>query len=157
MARATHPEIETLSVGQRDNRQSIADRMEALAIELRSASDREVNMVPTQEAFLGLAAKVYAARRSVDKVFGISSFATSPGWDIVLDLYQAKLGQKQISVTSACIGGACAQTTGLRWLQVLEDLQLLARIPDPNDKRRTVVELTEAGRLKVEAALAAHL
>ncbi len=145
------------SIGQIENRQKIAERMEALAIELRTLSDNEVQSVPSQATLLGLAAKIYQARRRVDDIFGVAGFAVSPGWDMMLDLYQAKIQGREISVTSACIGGACAATTGLRWLQVLESGGLIVRRPDALDKRRYMVELTDSGRIRVERALSEHL
>lgn len=147
----------SLSVGEYDNRETLADRMETLAIELRALSDRDRGAVPSEQAFTSLAAKIYAARRGVDNIFGMVGFAVSPAWDMMLDLYQAKMRGKQISVTSACIGGACPATTGLRWLQVLENMDLIVRQPDPDDRRRFVVALTEPGRIKVERALECHL
>lgn len=146
-----------LSVGQRDRHQMIAERMETLAIELRTMSDHEIASIPTRQTLQSLSVKIYTARRRVDEIFGMCGFAVSPAWDIMLDLYHAKCQGKTISVTSACIGAACAATTGLRWLQALENRNLLARSPDPNDKRRHVVELTEGGQLKVEQALVSYL
>lgn len=145
------------SIGQVDTHQGIADRMEALAIELRTLTDEHIQSVPSEETFLGLAAKIYQARRRVDKIFGVEGFAVSPAWDMMLDLYQAKVKGRPISVTSACIGGACPATTGLRWLQVLESRQLIVRKPDLADKRRFVVELTDGGLARVERALSEHL
>lgn len=142
---------------QIEHERSIVDRIEALAIELRTMSDREVETVPSEQTFLALAEKIYIARRNVDAVFGMSGFAVSPGWDMMLDLYKANIKGKSISVTSACIGGACPPTTGLRWLQALEEMQLIARAPDHQDKRRSVVDLTSTGKLKVERALALYL
>ena len=145
------------SVGQRENRQAIADRMEALAIELRSLSDDEMQTVPTEGTLFALARKIYSARRKVDEIFGVPGFSVSPAWDILLDLYQAKNMGKEISVTSACIGAACPPTTALRWLQALESLQLVKRQQDHEDKRRSMVELTEGGKVKVVNALVLHL
>lgn len=145
------------SVGQFENRQHIADRMEALAIELRSLSDTEMQAVPTEATLVALASKIYSARRKVDEVFGMSGFAVSPAWDIVLDLYKAKSEGKTISVTSACIGAACPSTTALRWLQALESMNLVERKPDRHDGRRIVVELTEGGAVKVAKAVGNHL
>lgn len=147
----------TPSIGQFENRQNIADRMEALAIELRTISDRELETVPTEQTLVELAAKIYSARRKVDAIFAMQGFAVSPAWDMMLDLYQAKVRGKKISVTSACIGGACPSTTGLRWLQALENMQLIHRGPDMKDKRRMVIELTDGGQVKVERALMSHL
>ncbi|MFY7834975.1 MAG: winged helix DNA-binding protein [Novosphingobium sp.] len=145
------------SVGQFDRRAKIADTLEALAIELRTHSDEEMATIPTESTLVALAAKVYTARRQIDTIFGMAGFAVSPAWDMMLDLYQAKVLGRRISVTSACIGGACPTTTGLRWLQVLESSHLVERKADPEDKRRYVIELTDGGRVKVERALACHL
>jgi hypothetical protein len=145
------------SIGQQDRRQTIADRMEALAIELRSFSDEEFSVIPTQATLAALAARIYSARRKVDEIFGMTGFAVSPAWDMMLDLYQAKTTGKKISVSSACIGGGCPTTTGLRWLQVMEGMMLIERNADPEDKRRTVVQMTDGAKVKVERALAMFL
>lgn len=147
----------SFSVGEYENREAIADRMETLAIELRALSDRDREPAPSEHGLMALAAKIYGARRRVDNIFGMEGFAVSPAWDMMLDLYQARVRGKQISVTSACIGGACPATTGLRWLQALESMNLIARQADPDDRRRFVVALTDAGRIKVESAIVSHL
>jgi predicted transcriptional regulator len=131
--------------------------MEALAIELRTLSDAEMQAVPSEATLVALASKIYSARRKVDEVFGMPGFAVSPAWDIVLDLFKAKSEGKTISVTSACIGAACPPTTALRWLQALESMNLIERKPDHQDGRRTVVELTEGGSVKVAKAVGNHL
>lgn len=97
------------SVGQQENRETIADRMEALAIELRSMSDKEMQIVPSQATLLALAGKIYSARRKVDEIFGMVGFSVSPAWDIMLDLYKAKIAGRAISVTSASIGALAQQ------------------------------------------------
>lgn len=149
--------IAAASVGQYENRQAIADRMEALAIELRSMSDAEMQTVPTESTLTALAGKIYAARRRVDEIFDMSGFSVSPAWDIMLDLYKAKVVGRQISVTSASIGAACPATTALRWLQALESMGLVQRREDSHDRRRTEIVLTDAAMVKVVKALEAHL
>lgn len=145
------------SVGQHENRQTIADRMEALAIELRSMSDQEMQIVPSESTLLALAGKIYSARRKVDEIFGMAGFSVSPAWDIMLDLYKAKIAGRAISVTSASIGAACPATTALRWLQALENMGLLQRAEDGRDRRRVEITLTDAATVKVLKALEAHL
>lgn len=146
----------TLSQSGHDH-QRLADRLEDLAIELRSITDRNVEPIPSNATFVSLAKRIYGARRLVDEVFGMEGFAVSPAWDMMLDLYQARIEGKRISITSACIGGACPPTTGLRWLQALENQKLVKREADPNDGRRQVVELTDGAMVKVEIALAPYL
>lgn len=136
--------------------QIIADQMEALSIELRSMVCAPTSQEPTPISLLALSKKVYSARRKVDDIFGMDGFAVSPGWDIMLDLYGARARGARISVTSACIGGACPATTGLRWLQALDTMGLIEREGDPRDKRRAMVSLTASGVEKVEQALSAY-
>jgi len=66
-----------------------------------------------------------------------------PGWDILLDLFAARLKDQMISVTSACIAGDVPSTTGLRWLRQLECSGLVERIDNPNDQRSSFVRLTD--------------
>lgn len=72
-------------------------------------------------------------------------FLGEPGWDILLDLFIAKLSGLKISITSACIASQVPPTTALRWLSVLEEEGLIGRAVDAKDRRRTWVELTEVG------------
>ncbi len=68
-----------------------------------------------------------------------------PAWDILLDLFVAKVAGNRISVSSACIASQVPSTTALRWLGVLENKNLISRQDDSSDKRRCWVELTERG------------
>lgn len=145
-----------VSVGRREVGASIADRLEALAIEARVAADGRAQSVPTQETMVELASAIYRARRRTDKIFGLGGFAVSPAWDIMLDLFQAREAGKPISVSSACIGAACPPTTALRWMHIIEEMHLIKRTPDPHDGRRIIVELTDAGAFKVMEALAIY-
>ncbi len=149
--------IESENFEEYINIQKIADRMEMHANELRALSNGNQEQIIPKQSLIVLAAKIYSARRRADEIFAMEGFSVSPAWDIMLDLYQAKVSGNQISVTSACIGGACAPTTGLRWLQVLEDMHLITRIPNSGDRQRTVIEITKGGLIKVEVAIVSHL
>ena len=65
-----------------------------------------------------------------------------PAWDMLLDLYAAELEDQQVSVSSLCIAAAVAPTTALRWIAKMTDLGLLARHPDPADRRRAFMALS---------------
>lgn len=92
-----------------------------------------------------LARTTYARRRQRGAIFGNAELFGEPAWDILLDLYIAFIDEKAVSVSSACIGSAAPPTTGLRWLGVLAENQLVVREQDPNDQRRVLVKLTELG------------
>jgi len=46
-----------------------------------------------------------------------------------------------------------APTTGLRWIEYLEEQQLVERKPQPTDRRGMFVELTDKGKSAMEAYL----
>ncbi len=91
------------------------------------------------------ARKVYDKRRRRSALFGNGELFGEPAWDILLDLYIAYAENKPVSVSSACIGSAAPPTTGLRWLGVLAENELILREHDPDDQRRVLVRLTERG------------
>lgn len=91
------------------------------------------------------ARQVYGNRRRRTALFGNGELFGEPAWDILLDLYIAHAENKPVSVSSACIGSASPPTTGLRWLGVLAENELILREHDPEDQRRVLVRLTDRG------------
>jgi|tagenome__1003787_1003787.scaffolds.fasta_scaffold20966242_3 DNA-binding MarR family transcriptional regulator len=81
------------------------------------------------------------ARRNRAQYLNGNLFA-EPAWDILLDLLRAELAQERISVSSACIAAGVPASTGLRWLNVLEQEGLVLREADPRDARRAFVVLS---------------
>lgn len=90
------------------------------------------------------AAQIYKTRRQRDRRVGLGFFG-EPAWDVLLDLFIHHVQDKPVSVTSACLASASPPTTGLRWLGVLEQANFVARAPDPDDGRVTLVRLTDKG------------
>lgn len=82
------------------------------------------------------------ARRLRDQHFAPELFA-DPAWDMLLDLYAARLEGRRVSVSSLCIAASVPPTTALRWIGTMHDAQLFGREPDPTDKRRAHITLTE--------------
>ncbi|MEM8725359.1 MAG: MarR family transcriptional regulator [Pseudomonadota bacterium] len=98
-----------------------------------------------RETYAKHARIAYNTRRQRGAIFGNAELFGEPAWDILLDLYIAFVDGKSVSVSSACIGSAAPPTTGLRWLGVLAENELVIREPDPDDQRRVMVRLTERG------------
>ena len=84
---------------------------------------------------------LYLFRRKREQFFPKGIFA-DPAWDILLDLYAAELEGKKVSITSACLASGVAQTTALRWIRVLEENDLIFRIHDAMDGRRSFLRIT---------------
>lgn len=153
---------------------ALAEQLNAIAAELRGDDPLGLQMLTSQGALLErgkhqqsrrtgpvtdqcssieqrraiyaeFAREAYATRRRRVTIFQNAELFGEPAWDILLDLYIAQAEKKSVSVSSACIGSAAPPTTGLRWLGVLAEQDLVMREHDPEDQRRVLVRLTERG------------
>ncbi len=82
-------------------------------------------------------------RRMRDQFFEGVLFA-DPAWDMLLDLFAARLERRRVAVSSLCIAAAVPPTTALRWIAMMSGRGLIERRPDPNDGRRMFLALGEA-------------
>ncbi len=76
--------------------------------------------------------------------FGAELFA-DPVWDMLLDLAAARAEHRLVSITSLCIASGVPTTTALRYIKLLEDLDLIERTADTSDRRRRFVALSRKG------------
>ncbi|MGV1681825.1 MarR family transcriptional regulator [Sphingopyxis sp. NJF-3] len=81
-------------------------------------------------------------RRMREQYFPADLFA-DPAWDMLLDLYAARLERQPVSVSSLCIAAAVPATTALRWIKTMTDAGLFLREADPDDGRRIFIALAE--------------
>lgn len=86
--------------------------------------------------------QVIRQRRLREELFESELFA-DPAWDMLLDLYAAKLDRSRVSVSSLCIAAAVPATTALRWIKTLTDSGLFERHADAHDARRIFVQLSD--------------
>ncbi len=82
-------------------------------------------------------------RRMRDQFFASDLFA-DPAWDMLLDLWAARIERTQVAVSSLCIASAVPPTTALRWIKRMTDDGILERIEDPADGRRVFIQITES-------------
>lgn len=87
-------------------------------------------------------------------IFG-PDLCVNASWNMLLDLYISGRQKRRISVSSLCIASGVPPTTALRHMMLLEAQGLIERMPDRVDLRRRYVDLTTAGREKVERILIA--
>lgn len=128
----------------------------ALVAQLQSVSAKlaQFTEAPRSEAIVRARAHL-DARRARARFLPIDLFG-EPAWDLLLDLFIAGEEGKGVSITSACIASGVPSTTALRWIGVLEERGLIARVPDPEDGRRIYVSLTELSRNAMLRWLGAH-
>jgi hypothetical protein len=136
-----------------DTLQQLAVMLESVARDLRCSARMGQTEDMDDLRLVHAAKKTYSRRRQRESIFGDSSLADGPAWDMLLDLYVCAQEGHAVPVTSACIGASCPQTTALRWLNALESYGLVTRFDDDRDLRRTFVELTPLGCEKVAQAL----
>ena len=94
------------------------------------------------------------ARRMRETFLGKTLFE-DPAWDMLLDLFAARLERNRVSVSSLCIAAAVPSTTALRWINRLTEAGLLERHPDPADRRRAFLALSDRAERGMRAYVAA--
>jgi hypothetical protein len=87
--------------------------------------------------------QVIAHRQARGRFFDPALFG-DPAWDMLLDLTAAHAEGAQVSVTSLCIAAAVPATTALRWLTQMVESGVFIRVPDPADKRRAFIALSDS-------------
>lgn len=126
-------------------------------MELSEKQRAQLSRKPPLESACVLAEQILRRRRQREAYFGKHIFA-DPCWDMLLDLYVAqKKHLRPVSVSSLCIASAVPATTALRWIDTLVQEGLVVRRPDPRDKRRVLVALTDEGSGKMDMLLAEWL
>ncbi len=83
-----------------------------------------------------------AARRARSGILSFDIFA-DPAWDILLDLYASRLENRRVTITDASVAAGVPSTTGLRWVSRLVAGGAVMRSPDPIDRRRTYLTLSD--------------
>ena len=91
-----------------------------------------------------IASSIYRTRRRREQYFDEALFG-EPSWDMLLDLFVSKALGRRVNVTSLCLAAQVPQTTAMRYLRLLEEKGLVERTPAPDDRRVTLVEMTQEG------------
>lgn len=136
--------LEKLSPGQREG--GGAFRLEASSSSWRGVGDDYV--VRTESAAAprlpdGPVIRALIARRQARAKFFDADLFADPAWDILLDLAASRSERQQVCVTSLCIAAGVPATTALRWISQMVETDLLVRIPDPHDRRRAHIALSD--------------
>ncbi|MBO9601095.1 MAG: response regulator [Novosphingobium sp.] len=107
--------------------------------------------VPQEDmtAFIRDQLKKEARKREI----GQGELFGDPAWEMLLDLLLAKIEDRQVSVSSACIASGAPMSTALRLVRRLVSEGVLFRVPDEHDRRRNFLVINP----KFEEPLIAHL
>lgn len=86
--------------------------------------------------------QIIANRQARARFFDAELFG-DPAWDMLLDLTAAHAEGARVSVTSLCIAAGVPATTALRWLTQMVESGIFVRVPDPADRRRAFIGLSD--------------
>lgn len=101
------------------------------------------------------AREIYTNRRRRMRLFSKAMFDEA-AWEILLLLYITEGGSRQTVSKLAQLSGF-SKSTALRWLEYLEEHQLVRRDAHPTDRRSAFVVLTDKARGKLQAYLSETL
>ena len=95
---------------------------------------------PIPEQLPIVARYLLSSRRRRDLALTALEFG-EPAWDILLELYLQHAEGRRISVSNLCDASVVSESTALRWIRTMVDVELLLREPDTVDRRRVFVSL----------------
>lgn len=120
-------------------------------------SDRVARQSPEQNSFLfrsrerrssaKQAAALENARATMRKrllrrqLIGAEELFGEPAWEMLIDLFIHECLRKPLSTSDLCVTSSLPMSSALRLIQRLCDAELIERISDPMDARRSFVRL----------------
>lgn len=104
----------------------------------------------TDQKLARIAASIFRARQRRLKHFDADLFG-DPAWDMLLDLFVNQVRGVRVTVGSLGLAARVPQATGIRWIDVLVQKGLVRKLSAADDRRLTLVELTQEGFRKVRA------
>jgi DNA-binding MarR family transcriptional regulator len=96
-----------------------------------------------------LSQTIRARRRRSDFLSG--ELFADPAWDILLELSLARAQGRAVTVEDLLRSSQVGESTALRWLEKLEQDGWVRRDPDPSDRRRSIVDLSERAAAAMQA------
>lgn len=118
------------------------------AIEQTSANRRETITISAL-------AKLLQDEIKLRKNFFPDSILNGHGWDILLKLQTIADEKQDASVTAMSTLGGMTATTGLRWIEVLCNKELVVIANDVDDVHQKYLALTDQGKKRMETCLKA--
>jgi DNA-binding MarR family transcriptional regulator len=130
-----------------------ADRSKELARLARKGGSHGDN---NRRLLVEEARRTFAKRAQRSRFLGSSMFGEA-AWDMLLALYVTEQSGSRHTVTGLLDLAGVPPTTALRWLDFLEEDDLVTRQPSPTDRRVNYVELTDKARKALDAYFSATL
>jgi predicted transcriptional regulator len=122
----------------------LAARVAELEEMWRATGNRGLALAFSDEKLAVIATWLYSERIYRSGQFNPALFG-EPAWDMLLDLFIQKVAGRRVCTTSLCLGANVPQTTGLRYIALLEEEGLVIRSDAMDDKRLSLVDFTAEG------------
>ena len=122
----------------------LSARVAELEANARKIDNRAPTLAFTDEKLATIATSMYRARIHRANQFNPELFG-EPAWDMLLDLFIHKVAGERVSSTSLCLGANVPYSTGMRYLERLEQEGLMFRFTPPDDRRLVLVDFTPDG------------
>jgi DNA-binding MarR family transcriptional regulator len=141
----------TRSVFQKVAGDVIADRIEAIALQLRGIEEPQVSLFEGEEALEVLVCALQQALRKIDEIFELEGFSAGLACRLVLELFHRRVRGGLASVSSLSEVLSCSPAVISRRIDVLEQMQLVERLGYSAEE--FMVVLTEKGYDRAKQAL----
>lgn len=132
------------------------DRDDAARLLSLLLGDGAVEKRRREIGLLELANAILNDRRRRSEIFNPSMFG-EPAWEMLLTLFVMDREGPRLTIGALATRSGAKLTTALRWLEYLEDQNLVRREPHPNDSRTAFVRLTDKARDALELYLSGTL
>lgn len=130
----------------------LAQRLEAIAQEVRATGGPDAGIFASSETLGLLATMLQGTLRKIDEVFEFDGFVFTPACSLLLEIFQARARGGAISHAALCQSVSCSARVASRWVSALVSMQLVEKFREGQDQELQV-SLTERGYLKTNAAL----
>ena len=107
----------------------------------------------TERYLLRKAKRIRQMNSQCEALFG-KQFQNAP-MNMLLELFVCSACGEKTLVKNLCLASSVSQSTALRWIGRLADLDLITRCGDDEDARRSLIELTPKGREALSRFLSA--
>lgn len=145
------PKGQAQTVFQKVTGEVLAQRIEALALEIRGIGNAEDIALASTDTLSTLALTLRVVLKKIDEIFEFDGFVFTPACILLLELFQARARGSVVSSLALCQPLNCSSDVGLRWIEILERMNLVEKLKSRNQEPK--VTLTEKGYLRTAQAL----
>ena len=124
--------------------ETLAQRVAELEARALEAGEPSRPLGFSDDKLATIATSIYRTRQQRARYFDPALFG-EPAWDMLLDLFIARVRGARVSTTSLCLAAKVPQATGLRWVGELVKAGYARRYRAPDDARLKLVEITPEG------------